>query len=89
MSLKSQYITYSLNRHQTATGFLLAHADGVIGFAFADPVGRLTFFSFDARLKELEKVVFKGIEDIEGSIMTYLDSSKPPVDQREPVSTDF
>ena len=89
MSLKSQYITYSLGRNQTATGFLLAHADGVIGFAFSDPVGRLTFFSFDARLKDLEKVVFRGIEDIEGSIMTYLDSSKPPVEQREPANTDF
>jgi hypothetical protein len=89
MSLKSQYITYSLGRHQTATGYLLAHQDGVIGFAFSDPVGRLTFFSFDARLKDLEKVVFKGIEDIEGSIMTYLDSSKPPVDQREPAAAEF
>jgi hypothetical protein len=89
MSLKSQKIIYSLGRHQTASGFLLAHQDGVIGFAFSDPVGRLTFFSFDTRLKELEKVVFRGIEDIEGSIMTYLDSSKPPVDQREPAGTDF
>ena len=85
MALKSQYITYSLGRNQTATGFLLAHQDGVLGFAFSDPVGRLTFFSFDGRLKELEKVVFRGIEDIEGSIMTYLESAQ----QREPAGTDF
>ena len=89
MSLKSQKVTYSLGRQQAASGFLLAHQDGVIGFAFSDPVGRLTFFSFDTRLKELEKVVFRGIEDIEGSIMTYLDSAKPPVEQREPIGTDF
>ena len=87
MSLKSQYITYSLGRNQTASGFLLADQNGVIGFAFSDPVGRLTFFSFDSRLKELEKVVFRGIEDIEGSVMTYLDSAKS--DAREPAHTEF
>lgn len=89
MTLKSHTITYSLGKGQTTTGFLIAQNDAVIGFAFADPMGRLTFFSFDSRLKDLEKMAFRSIEDIEGSLMTYLDGSRPaaPEPKREPVST--
>ncbi|HEX2685572.1 MAG TPA: hypothetical protein VHN14_03100, partial [Kofleriaceae bacterium] len=73
----------------------IAQNDAVIGFAFTDPMNRLTFFSFDARLKELEKMAFRSIEEIEGSLMTYLDgrggstTSTPTIEpaKREPVST--
>ncbi len=74
MSIKSHTITYSLNRNMTQPGFLVAQNDAVIGFAFADPMGRLTFFTFDVRLKEMEKITFRSIEDIEGSLMTFLDT---------------
>ena len=73
MTIKSHTITYSLSKGQTTNGFLIAQNDAVIGFAFADPMGRLTFFSFDARLKDLEKTAFHSIEEIESSLMTYLD----------------
>ena len=90
MTIKSHTITYSLGKGQTTSGFLIAQNDAVIGFAFTDPMNRLTFFSFDARLKELEKMAFRSIEDIEGSLMTYLDGSRAsaaPEPKREPVST--
>ncbi len=74
MSIKSHTITYSLGRNQTANGFLIAQNDAVVGFAFGDPMSRFTFYSFDNRLKDLEKMVFRGIEDIEGSIMTLMDA---------------
>jgi hypothetical protein len=90
MTIKSHTITYSLSKGQTTTGFLIAQSDAVIGFAFNDPMGRLTFFSFDSRLKELEKMAFRTIEDIEGSIMTYLDNrTVAPEPKREPIKTDF
>lgn len=73
MTIKSHNITYSLNKSATSGGYLIAQNDAVVGFAFADPMGRLTFFTFDSRLKELEKMAFRSIEDIEGSLMTYLD----------------
>jgi len=75
MTIKSHTITYSLAKGQTTSGFLIAQNDAVIGFAFTDPMNRLTFFSFDLRLKELEKMAFRSIEDIEGSLMTYLEGS--------------
>jgi hypothetical protein len=91
MTIKSHTITYSLNKGQTTGGYLIAQNDAVIGFAFADPMSRLTFFSFDGRLKDLEKMAFRSIEDIEGSLMTYLDGragSAPAAEpKREPVST--
>jgi len=74
MTIKSHTITYSLGRNQLAGGFLIAQNDAVIGFAFGDPMSRLTFYSFDNRLKDMEKMVFRGIEDIEGSIMTFMES---------------
>ncbi len=86
MTLKSHTITYSLGKGQTTTGFLIAQNDAVIGFAFADPMGRLTFFTFDSRLKEIEKTVFRTIEEIEGSLMTYLEARQPEV-KREPITT--
>ena len=87
MTIKSHTITYSLAKNQTASGFLIAQNDAVIGFAFADPMNRLTFFSFDMRLKDLEKMAFRSIEDIEGSLMTYLEA-RPEVaaPKREPVT---
>ena len=89
MTIKSHTITYSLSKGQTTTGFLIAQSDAVIGFAFNDPMSRLTFFSFDSRLKELEKMAFRAIEDIEGSIMTYLGNSNATEPKREPIKTDF
>jgi hypothetical protein len=90
MTIKSHTITYSLAKGQTTTGFLIAQNDAVIGFAFTDPMLRLTFFSFDMRLKELEKMAFRSIEDIEGSLMTYLDGRNTPAEvKREPIKTDF
>lgn len=90
MSIKSHTITYSLAKGQTTPGFLIAQSDAVIGFAFNDPMSRLTFYSFDARLKELEKVVFRSIEEIEGSIMTYLENRSAQVEpKREPINTEF
>ncbi len=87
MTIKSHTITYSLARGQTASGFLIAQNDAVIGFAFGDPMGRLTFFSFDLRLKDLEKMAFRSIEDIEGSLMTYLEArANAPEPKREPVN---
>lgn len=73
MPIKSHTITYSLSKTQTSGGFLIAQNDAVLGFAFTDPMNRLTFYSFDERLKELERMAFKSIEDIEGSLMTYLE----------------
>lgn len=72
MTLKSHTITYSLNRNQSAAGYLIAQSDALVGFAFADPMGRLTFFSFDARVKEMERMAFRSIEEIEGSLVSYL-----------------
>jgi hypothetical protein len=47
-------------------------------------MGRLTFFTFDARLKEMEKITFKSIEDIEGALMTFLETrTNEPA--REPI----
>jgi len=90
MAIKSHTITYSLAKGQTTGGFLIAQNDAVIGFAFMDPMMRLTFFSFDQRLKELEKMAFKSIEDIEGSLMTYLDGSRPGLDvKREPAKIEM
>lgn len=68
MSIKSHNITYSLTKGQQTSGYLIAQNDAVIGFAFADPMGRLTFFTFDNRLKDLEKSAFRGIDDIEASL---------------------
>lgn len=85
MTIKSHTITFSLGKAQTAAGFLIAQSDIVIGWAFADPMGRFTFFSVDSRLKELEKLVFRAIEDIEGSIMTYLDRASQIEPRREPI----
>lgn len=75
MSIKSHSISYSLNRNLTQPGFLVAQNDAVIGLAFTDAMGRLTFFSFDARLKDMEKVAFSSIEDVEGSLLTVLEAS--------------
>ena len=87
MTIKSHTITYSLGKGQTISGFLIAQNDAVIGFAFGDPMGRLTFFSFDVRLKELEKTAFRSIEDIEGSLMTFLESRAGNAEpKREPVT---
>ena len=87
MTIKSHTITYSLGKSQTISGFLIAQNDAVIGFAFADPMNRLTFFSFDMRLKDLEKMAFRSIEDIEGSLMTYLESRpEAAAPKREPVT---
>lgn len=72
MTIKSHTITYSLNRNQSANGFLIAQSDALVGFAFADPMGRLTFFSFDARVKEMERMAFRSIEEVEASLATYL-----------------
>jgi hypothetical protein len=85
MTIKSHTITYSLSRNQTTSGFLIAQNDAVIGFAFSDPMGRLTFFSFDMRLKDMEKMAFRSIEDIEGSLMTFLET-RTPEPKREPVN---
>ena len=85
MTIKSHTITYSLSKSQTTSGFLIAQNDAVIGFAFSDPMGRLTFFSFDLRLKDMEKMAFRSIEDIEGSLMTYLET-RTPEPKREPVN---
>ncbi len=73
MAVKSHSITYSLSKGQASAGFLITLSDAVMGFAFSDPIGRLTFFSFDVRLKDLEKMVFRSIEEIEGSVMTFMD----------------
>ena len=90
MTIKSHTITYSLAKGQTTSGFLIAQNDAVIGFAFGDPMGRLTFFSFDMRLKELEKTAFRSIEDIEGSLMTFLESRAAAVEpKREPIKAEF
>ena len=86
MTIKSHTITYSLGKGQTTNGFLIAQNDAVIGFAFNDPMQRLTFFTFDSRLKEIEKSVFRTIEEIEGSLMTYLEARQPEV-KREPITT--
>ena len=90
MTLKSHTITYSLAKGQTTSGFLIAQNDAVIGFAFADPMLRLTFFSFDQRLKDLEKMAFKSIEDIEGSLMTYLEGRGGGIEiKREPAKIEM
>ncbi len=90
MTIKSHTITYSLGKTQTSSGFLIAQNDAVIGFAFNDPMGRLTFFSFDMRLKDLEKMAFRSIEDIEGSLMTYLEArAGAPEPKREPIKAEF
>jgi len=86
MTIKSHTITYSLAKGQTTSGFLIAQNDAVIGFAFADPMNRLTFFSFDLRLKDMEKMAFRSIEDIEGALMTFLDRTGAPEPKREPVN---
>ena len=87
MTIKSHTITYSLGKAQTTSGFLIAQNDAVIGFAFSDPMGRLTFFSFDLRLKDMEKMAFRSIEDIEGALMTFLDSRVGAAEaKREPVN---
>lgn len=84
MSIKSHTISYSLNRNTIQPGFLVAQNDAVIGLAFADPMGRLTFFTFDARLKDMEKITFRSIEDVEGALMTFLEKGAgDPV--REPI----
>ena len=84
MSIKSHTVFYSLNRNMTQPGFLMAQNDAVIGFSFADPMGRLTFFTFDARLKEMEKITFKSIEEIEGALMTFLETRTNEA-AREPI----
>jgi hypothetical protein len=86
MTIKSHTITYSLSKSQTTSGFLIAQNDAVIGFAFSDPMGRLTFFSFDMRLKDMEKMAFRSIEDIEGALMTFLEARAAPEPKREPVN---
>ncbi len=73
MPIKSHVVNYSLGRGQAAPGYLIAENDAILGSAFRDPMGRLTFATYDARLKELEKLVFRTIEEIEGSLMTYLE----------------
>jgi hypothetical protein len=72
MTIKSHTITYSLSKGVTSNGFLIAQNDAVLGFAFNDPMGRLTLFSFDARVKDLERTAFRSIEDIEGALSAAL-----------------
>ena len=47
----------------------------MIGLAFSDPMGRMTFFAFDARLKEAEKVLFRTIQEMEGALSAFLEKA--------------